>query len=56
LLLNTAPTDEERTEFVAFVRRVKDRLLAGGGQDVDLQAWSLACQALFASSRFQFLD
>jgi hypothetical protein len=56
LLLNTAPTDEERTEFLAFMHQVKDRLRAGGGQDVDLQAWSLACQALFASSRFQFLD
>ena len=31
-------------------------LVPGDGKDVTLQAWSQACQALFASSRFQTLD
>ena len=36
--------------------KTKNRITADGGEDADLQAWSQACQALFASSRFQILD
>ncbi len=56
LLLNSSPSEDERAEINAFVRQTKSRIAADGGQDADLQAWSRACQALFASSRFQILD
>jgi hypothetical protein len=56
LLFNTRPTGDERAEILAFVVRVKNRISADSGQNADLQAWSQACQALFASSRFQILD
>jgi hypothetical protein len=56
LLLGTPPTGDERAEVLAFVRLTEQRVMADGGKDGDLQAWSQACQALFASSRFQILD
>jgi len=56
LLFNTKPTGDERVEILAFVRKVRNRVTEGGGQEADLQAWSQVCQALFASSRFQILD
>jgi hypothetical protein len=56
LLLNTAPTSDERADVLAFVRQIQDRVAPDGGKDSELQAWSQACQALFASSRFQILD
>jgi hypothetical protein len=56
LLFNKSPTRDERAEIVAFVGKIRSRLTAGGKTDAQLQAWSQACQALFASSRFQILD
>src|SRR5262245_1779236 len=56
LLFNAAPTDDERAEILAFVRKIQSRVTADGGNDADLRAWSQVCQALFASSRFQILD
>ena len=56
LLFNTTPMADERAEILAFVRQIQNRVRANGGNDADLQAWSQACQALFASSRFQVLD
>jgi hypothetical protein len=55
-VLGTPAGPEERADVLAFVRQTQNRLAADGGQDAELRAWSLACQALFASSRFQFLD
>jgi hypothetical protein len=56
LLFNKSPTRDERAEIVAFVGKIRSRLTAGGKTDAQQQAWSQACQALFASSRFQILD
>ena len=56
LSLGAPPTAGERADLLAFVRKSKARPALGDGKDVNLQAWSLACQALFASSRFQTLD
>jgi Protein of unknown function (DUF1553) len=56
LLFNTRPTGDEQAEILAFVQKIKNRVTADGGKDADLQAWSQACQALFASSRFQMLN
>ncbi len=56
LSLGAPPTTGERADLVSFVRQSKARRVPVDGKDVNLQAWSLACQALFASSRFQTLD
>ena len=56
LSLGAPPTVGERADLQAFVRQAKIRSVPVNGKDVNLPAWSLACQALFASSRFQTLD
>ena len=56
LSLGAPPTDGERADMRSFVLQTKARPVPVEGKDVNLQAWSLACQALFASSRFQTLD
>lgn len=56
LAVSTPPKDDERADMLAFVQQIKNRLTSAGGGDADLKAWSLACQALFASSHFQILD
>ena len=50
------PTTAERTELLAFIEDVIPRLTSQGEQDPVLRAWSLACHALFASSRFQLVE
>jgi len=54
-LLNMPNAGPERQELLAFVARLAD---TGTGDDQErrLRAWALACQALFASGRFQLLD
>jgi hypothetical protein len=48
---------EDRQQLTAFVSEMKSRnSTPEGGQDAELRAWSLACHALFASSRFQILE
>jgi hypothetical protein len=56
LVTGPPPPDDERAEILAFVRQLTQRKTADGDKDADLHAWSQACQALFASSRFQILD
>ena len=50
------PTTAERQELLRFIEDVTPRLATQGEQDPVLQAWSLACHALFASSRFQLVE
>jgi hypothetical protein len=56
LVVSAPPTADERQDMLTFVRQVKNRATSDGHQDGDLRAWSQACQALFASSRFQLLE
>jgi hypothetical protein len=56
LMFSTAPTEDERADIRTYVVQVRNRIKAEGGDEADVQAWSQACQALFASSRFQILD
>ena len=56
LVLNMPATEEDREEVYSFVRGMKQRLAAQGDKDPSLHAWSIACHALFASSRFQILE
>ena len=56
LIINVRPTVDERRELLRFVREMEQTLTASGQQGAELRAWSLACHALFASSRFQILE
>jgi hypothetical protein len=58
LILSSPPTSVERDGLLAFVMQTRERLRSEGEgeKDDELRAWSMACHALFASSRFQFLE
>ena len=56
LILSDRATESERSEFVAFHARTQRQLAEQGEMDVDVQAWAMACQAMFASSRYQILE
>ncbi|MBP89549.1 MAG: hypothetical protein CMJ64_23040 [Planctomycetaceae bacterium] len=56
VVLNARATEEDRNELLAFISDFKNRLTSQGDSDADLRAWSMACHALFASSRFQILE
>ncbi len=51
-----SPSDEERNAIQSFLQQTTSRLKSSGEPEPDLKALVLACHALFASSRFQFLD
>jgi hypothetical protein len=55
-IANAPPTDAERESILSFVRTMEEQLAAEGDSDPRLRAWSLACHAMFASSRFQILE
>jgi hypothetical protein len=56
LILIAPPDDQERAEMLTFIKAMERQLTATDGTDARLRAWSLACHALFASSRFQILE
>ena len=55
-IVNSPPSDPERDSVLTFVQGIEEQLAAEGADDARLKAWSLACHALFASSRFQILE
>ncbi len=56
LILNSEPTSAEREELESFVQQTRDRLQDDGDEKAEIHAWTMTCHALFASSRFQFLE
>ncbi len=56
LVLNAPATEEDRGELLTFISETRKRLTEKGQTDAELRAWSMACHALFASSRFQLLE
>jgi hypothetical protein len=56
LVLGAPAARSERAEVLAFTGEMETRLRDEGVPDAGLRAWSMACQALFASSRFQVLE
>ena len=56
LILGDQATESERSEFVAFQMEARRQLAVQGETDADMQAWAMACQAMFASSRFQIVE
>ena len=56
LILNADVASVEQKELLALVRRVEKESAVDGHDDAQVRAWSAACHALFASSRFQTLE
>jgi hypothetical protein len=59
LILGGLPTDNERQAVQSYLERTRARLISSGadvGDASDVRALALACHAVFASSRFQFLE
>ncbi|MBC7967642.1 MAG: DUF1549 domain-containing protein, partial [Fuerstia sp.] len=56
LLLTARSNEDERQELLAFVTETQKRFEANGDTNAEVRAWSMVCQALFASSRFQVLE
>jgi hypothetical protein len=57
LTVGDVPTDSERQALQSFLELMSARLKTSGGNDqTDVKALTLACHAVFASSRFQFLE
>ncbi len=56
LVVGARATGKERAGLMAFIAETEKRLTDEGDSDAALRAWSMACHALFASSRFQVLE
>jgi hypothetical protein len=60
LIVADAPGDNERQAVQSFLEQTAARLKASPGNadnaETDVKALALACHALFASSRFQFIE
>ena len=56
LVLNSVPDQGERNDVLAFVSTIMGSSEAADEKDRAHQAWTMACHALFASSRFQILE
>ena len=57
LIVADVPTDGERQALKSFLEQISAHLKSSGGDDqIDVKALTLACHAVFASSRFQFLE
>ena len=56
LILNVLPTDQERHELLELVRQAENHLNVQGDAEPAIRAWAMACHAVFALSRFQFLE
>lgn len=50
------PTRDEQQMILTYVGETEARLRAAGEDEASVHAWTLVCQALFADSRFQYLD
>jgi hypothetical protein len=62
LIVGAQPTDNERHALRSYVQQTSASLRSSAGDageagdDTDTRALALACHAVFASSRFQFLE
>ncbi|MGK0189406.1 MAG: hypothetical protein ACI9R3_005223 [Verrucomicrobiales bacterium] len=55
-ILGLSPGEDEKAELLDFVQSTHSRLADEGDSESELRAWSMACHALFSTSRFQFLE
>ncbi len=47
---------QDRDALLAFIGKLQGDFTTAGEEEPELKAWTLACHALFASSRFQILE
>jgi hypothetical protein len=55
-ILGAEPADGERQMLLEYLQGTEEQLRSSGEQEAELRAWTLVCHALFASSRFQYLE
>lgn len=60
-VLGSPPTPQQRVVFADFIQQSRQELLSEHNQDlteidIEKQVWTMACHALFASSRFQIIE
>ncbi len=55
-IVGDLPADDQRQELLRFIDQTEKRLRAAGREEPEIFAWTTACHALFASSRFQMLE
>ncbi len=56
LILGATPTDVERETLERALAQFEEKFRTEGHEATELEALALVCHALFASSRFQFLE
>ena len=56
VILNTRPTDAEVQSIEHYLKQFETQFKSEGKPEAELDSLALACHALFASSRFQFLE
>jgi hypothetical protein len=59
LIVGSLPTDNERQALRSYLERTSARLKSSAGDandESDVRAFALACHAVFASSRFQYIE
>ncbi len=56
LILNTNATQEQRDSMRSFIVQTADKLTLEDDSEPELHSLAIACHAMFASSRFQFLE
>ena len=56
LMFSAKPTQKEKSELLTFIRDAERRLSDASHAEPKFGAWSMACHAMFSTSRFQFLD
>jgi hypothetical protein len=56
LIVSDVATDNEQQAMLSYLQQTESRLQATGNAEASLKALTMACHALFASSRFQYVE
>lgn len=56
LIVNAGATDNEQQAMLSYLQQTESRLQAAGDAEASTKALAMACHAVFASSRFQYLE
>ena len=56
LIVSDGANDNEQQALLSYLQQTESRLQAAGDAEASLKALAMACHALFASSRFQYVE
>jgi len=56
LIVSDGANDNQQQAMLSYLQQTESRLQAAGDAEASLKALAMACHALFASSRFQYLE